>query len=284
MSELKYLDLTGLTQFWGKAKEYIDNKDKETSENIVYSNSTEMLIDVGGIKKGTSFENQTVQQMFDALLYPYVAPSVSVRGNVNGGTFEYGNTQTISSATVSITKGSRDITSVKLANGFTDIETKTGEEVKNGGSISFTFSGIQVAGGQNTRLTATVIDSDSKQYTAQTGSFTWIYPFFHGVTSKNAADITQEDILAATKDLSSKGTKSYSYTTNDNKAMIAYPKSYGTLTKITDSSGVTDYTAVWGSPTTVSVTSTNPAWGPVEYYVYTSGASTASNFGYKFTF
>lgn len=36
-----------------------------------YSNSTPMPVDVGGLPAGTTFDNQTMKQMFDALLYPY---------------------------------------------------------------------------------------------------------------------------------------------------------------------------------------------------------------------
>lgn len=276
------------TSTWDALKYVVDMQEIESS--FTYQNETAMLIDVGGYKKGKSFTDAvSLKAMFDGLLYPYVAPSVSATADVNGGTFEFGVTKTISKVTVNVTKGARNITSVALKNGSTVIETKTGDEVKNGGSIVFTLAEPITVSGVNTRLTAEVTDEKiagdpSTTYTASTGSFTWLYPLFRGTTDNEASAMTSELIIAGTKDVSSKGQKSYSYTTNDNKAFIAYPKSYGILKKITDGSGVTDYTNSFGSPSTIAVTSTDPAWGPIDYYVYCSGNATVTNFQYKFNF
>lgn len=40
-----------------------------------YTNATPVPVTIGGITAGSTFLNQTLQQMFDALLYPYQAPS-----------------------------------------------------------------------------------------------------------------------------------------------------------------------------------------------------------------
>ena len=289
MAELKYLDLEGLTTFWEKAKQYIDDADEATAGSITYSNSSETTIDVGGIEAGTTFENQTIKQMFDMLLYPYVAPfGISVRGNTNGGTFEYGTTQTVTTVTVSATKGSVDFTTSNLYRGTSATGSAIDTYSFSSGETSHTYTladAESITDGNLARFTATMTDGTTT-LSGTTGAFGRIYPFFHGVvgTDKSAATLTSDEIIAATKDVTSKGTKTYSYTTDNNKAMIAYPTSYGTLKKITDSSGVTDYTNAFGTPSTVAVTSTNPAWGPVDYYVYTNGNSTASGFQYRFTF
>lgn len=276
------------TSTWKQLKYVVDMQEIESS--FTYQNETAMLIDVGGYKKGKSFADAvSLKAMFDGLLYPYVAPSVSATADVNGGTYEYGITKTISKVTANVTKGARNIKSVTLKNGSTVIESKTGDAVKNGGSIVFTLADPIAVSGTNTRLTVEVVDEKitgdpSATYTASTGSFTWLYPFFRGVTANEASAMDAAAIIAGTKDVSAKGQKSYSYTTNNNKAFIAYPKSYGVLKKVTDGSGVTDYTNSFGTPSTVSVTSTNPAWGPVDYYVYCSGNATVTNFQYKFNF
>lgn len=289
MAELKYLDLEGLTTFWENAKTYIDNGDNGAINSVTYSNSNPTTAALGGIAKGETFEEQTIKQMFDMLLYPYVAfTSASATATpTNGGTREMGNQATINSINWNCgTKGSMDLTSVKLYSG-TAASGSPVQEVNPGAVASgtFTLDSPVTTNNDNPRWTVQITDGKTTR-TASTGSFTWITPFYHGVcpTNKSAADLTASDITSMTKDLSSKGTKSYSYTTDNSKACIAYPKSYGTLKKITDSSGVTDYTAAFGSPATVSLTSTNPAWGPIDYYVYTNGNSTASNFGYKFNF
>ena len=289
MAQLKYLDLEGLTQFWEKAKEYIDNGDADAINSVTYTNANPTTAALGGIAKGETFEEQTVKQMFDMLLYPYVAftGATATATPTNGGTREMGNQATISAINWNCgTKGSMDLTSVKLYSG-TSASGSAIQEATPGSASSgtFTLTDPVTTSNDNPRWTIQITDGKTTR-TASTGSFTWITPFYHGVcpTDKSAASLTADEIKAMTKDLTSKGTKSYSYTTDNSKACIAYPKSYGTLKKITDSSGVTDYTAAFGTPVEVDISSTSPAWGPITYYVYTNGNSTASNFGYKFNF
>ena len=288
MAQLKYLDLEGLTQFWEKAKEYIDNGDADAINSVTYTNANPTTAALGGIAKGETFEEQTVKQMFDMLLYPYVAftGANATATPTNGGTFEVGNQKTISAINWNCgTKGSMDLTSVKLYSG-TSASGSAIQEATPGAASSgtFTLDSAVTTNNDNPRWTVQITDGKTTR-TASTGSFTWITPFYHGVcpTDEDATTLTAEEIMVG-KDLTSKGTKTYTYTTNNSKAMIAYPKSYGTLKKITDGSGVTDYTAAFGSPATISLTSTNPAWGPIDYYVYTNGNSTATDFVYKFNF
>ena len=289
MAQSKYLDLEGLTQFWEKAKDYIDNGDADAINSVTYTNANPTTAALGGIAKGETFEEQTVKQMFDMLLYPYVAfTSASATATpTNGGTREMGNQATINAINWNCgTKGSMDLTSVKLYSG-TSASGAAIKEATPGSASSgtFTLDSAVTTNNDNPRWTVQITDGKTTR-TATTGSFVWITPFYHGVcpTDKSAASLTADEIKAMTKDLTAKGTKSYSYTTDNSKACIAYPKSYGTLKKITDSSGVTDYTAAFGTPVEVEVSSTSPAWGPITYYVYTNGNSTASNFGYKFNF
>ena len=289
MAQLKYLDLDGLTQFWEKAKEYIDSGDADAINSVTYTNANPTTAALGGIAKGETFEEQTVKQMFDMLLYPYVAfTSASATATpTNGGTREMGNQATINAINWNCgTKGSMDLTSVKLYSG-TSASGAAIKEATPGSASSgtFTLDSAVTTNNDNPRWTVQITDGKTTR-TATTGSFTWITPFYHGVcpTDKSAASLTADEIKAMTKDLTAKGTKSYSYTTDNSKACIAYPKSYGTLKKITDSSGVTDYTAAFGTPVEVDISSTSPVWGPITYYVYTNGNSTASNFGYKFNF
>ena len=61
-----------------------------SSVGMYFQNSNPTLTTVGGIPAGSSFSTpQTIQQMFDALLYPYVAPESSIASLSNR---EYGST------------------------------------------------------------------------------------------------------------------------------------------------------------------------------------------------
>ena len=66
-----------------------------------------------------------------------------------------------------------------------------------------------------------------------TKTIEFIIPFFYGAVS----DKSSIDIESLTKDVSKKGQKKYSYTTNDEFMVIAYDSSYGDLTLIQDGNG-----------------------------------------------
>ena len=266
---------------------YIVDMDEISGEMTCSGTAT---VTVGGVTAGTSIEGQSVVDIMEALLSPYVAPTVSATGAPNGGTFENGVTQTITQVTVRIVKGARNIELVELKNGQTSLGTKSSADLSTINALSqgqagdIVFTGLSVAvSGVNTRLTAEVTDTE-KVTSAQTGSFTWVYPFFYGATNNLASAVTSSEITAATKNVSAKGQKTFAFTTNDNRPFIAYPQSYGALSKITDSSGVTDYTNAFGTPSTVEVTSGDPSWGPVNYYVYVGQAATLQSFQFRFTF
>jgi hypothetical protein len=64
--------------------------------NVIYNNPNPSSIPVGGISVNSTFNNQTVQQVFDNMFYPYVQPVISL--SVNPSSLELGN----SSATVQL--------------------------------------------------------------------------------------------------------------------------------------------------------------------------------------
>ena len=80
-----------------------------SSVGMYFQNSNPTLTTVGGIPAGSSFSTpQTIQQMFDALLYPYVAPESSIASLSNR---EYGSTSSIT-LNWTATKKSNPITSI----------------------------------------------------------------------------------------------------------------------------------------------------------------------------
>jgi hypothetical protein len=73
---------------WEKSNETYIIAASASSASAFYQNSNLTPFTVGGIQVGSSFSTpQTVQQMFDALLYPYVGPGASISSLPNR---EYG--------------------------------------------------------------------------------------------------------------------------------------------------------------------------------------------------
>lgn len=199
-----------------------------------YSNSTPTPQAIGGIPKGTTFSNKSVSEILGQLLYPYVPFSASISMSPkNGGTVKTQNNQTVTGCTVSITKGSADITKIEVKYGNAVKATKTSNI---GTSNSFTFdSAITITSSSSSKnLTAVVTDSTGTSKTATSSSFTFVDPYYYGVTTKAASELTINDILSMTEDVKTKGSKSYSYTMNQQRAVIAYPASYGSLSSIKD--------------------------------------------------
>lgn len=291
MSQLKYLDLNGLTEFWDKAKAYIDNGDADAINSVTYTNEDPTTMKVGGINVGQTFENKTIKEMFDALLYPYVAPTGATAQLVggNGGTMEVGTSTTRTGVNTYCTRGSVDIATVTLS-GATTATSEEGQisQTTNGQRATCNFTGLNISITAATptnnvgRVTASFNDGTTT-ITANTGSYNFVYPYFYGASDTVAASMASDTIQAGTKNVSVEGKKTFAFTTDNQYPFIAYPASYGALAKVTDGAEVNDYTNSFGSPATISVTSADPAWGPVDYYVYTGSRGTLSNFSYVFT-
>jgi len=88
------------------------------SASAFFQNSDPTTITVGGIPSGSTFVTpQTMQEMFDQLLYPYVAPLVTPSTSLSDR--EFGQSP-ITSANISwsITKKKLNITSVSFSDGY----------------------------------------------------------------------------------------------------------------------------------------------------------------------
>ena len=88
------------------------------SASAFFQNPDPTTITVGGIPAGSTFPTQkTMQEMFDQLLYPYVAPLVTPTTSL--GDREFGQTPILPvSISWSITKKKLNITSVSFSDGY----------------------------------------------------------------------------------------------------------------------------------------------------------------------
>ena len=215
-------------------KQEIEDRLANQSGNITYTNSTPTPKALGGIPEGTTFTDKPITDVLTMLLYPYVAFSASISMSPkNGGVVRTQDEQTVTGCSVSITKGSAEITKIEVKYGSTVKATKTSSI---GTSNSFTFdSDITITSSSTTKnLTATVTDSTGVTKTVSSSSFTFVDPYYYGVTTKAASELTINDILSMTEDVKTKGSKTYTYTMSQQRAVIAYPASYGSLSSIKD--------------------------------------------------
>lgn len=260
------------------AKEVTD-REAAIEDATVFENGITTVNALGGIGAGTSLDGKTVTEILDMLLFPYVKQTVSgVSGTPNGGTFEMGNNQTITQVKGTVTKKSKPITKVEVLQGSNVLATKEGEEVKNGGT--FTFSGLSVpVNSVNVQLTFRATDENGSKAEGSTGSFSFVYPYYYGICEAGAS-IDEALVEGLTKDVSARGNKAYSYSPNNQCAVIAFPKSHGVLKSALDPNAFENISAF----TRHEVSVTGLDGKAVAYYVYVSGAFTGSGFKYTFKY
>lgn len=257
----------------------ITNKADKTQ--VVFTNSTPTVQSHGGIPAGTTFDEMPITDVLNKILYPWVAPVVSakVAAPANGGVFEKGNTQTVTSISVTVTKKSAKITKIEVFNGSTSLGSKTGTELdslNNSGSGTFTFA-VNVKVSANGNFTVKVTDADDKVTTATTGTFTFVYPYYQGVVAADAT-VNEAAVKALTKIIQTKGTKTVAYTASNQKMVFVVPVANGPIKTITDQNGF-NVTGTFAQ-STISITGLDGS--AQQHYVYVSDPTTVSSF--KMTF
>lgn len=234
---------------------------------------------LGGITAGADLNGMTTHEILNTLLFPYVAFTLgSTSRTAAAATLENGATQTLNSASISITKKSKPITSVKLLNGSTVLGEKTGDEVAAGGTITFSNLGITVSKSDNPNLKFTVTDGQTST-SKNVGASTFVYPYYMGECAANAT-IDEVLIEGLTKKVESKSNKTVTHTCENGRMVIAYPKAHGVLKSILDPNNfetIGDYTRSEVSITGLDGTAQT-------YYVYASGAATVNGFKVQYKY
>lgn len=252
-------------------------KKKQYDDNTIFNTDMRTVNGLGGIQAGEDLNNLSVQDLLTKLLFPYVAPTISASSSPNGGTFEKGNNQNVTNIRATVGKKSEKITKVEVFDGGTSLGSKEGTEVQNGGTFDFAVTKEVTA---NKNFTAKVTDASGKTYSANTGSFNFVYPYYMGVCAENA--VINEDLVKglASKKIEGKGNKSHAFTCDFQRMVFAYPKSHGVLKSVIDPNNF-DVTGTFGRQE-VSITGLDGT--PQAYYVYVNSPSTVTNFTMKFNY
>ena len=210
-----------------------------------------------GIASDVAYDNaaladvDNVKEALDTLISEiyYVEPSVtSFTATQTGGVFEIGTTIT---APVTFNWSyNKDITTQTLTDCTLADET-----------IRTATYNTDIT----TNKTFTLSASDGKNNVSKSISYTFVNPYYTGVSSTDT--LTETDVTALAKKVVAKGTQTVNYTTSQSHMVFTYPSSYGAIKSIIDQNGfnVTDSFV----RNTVTVNS-------VEYYVYCSNQCSGS--------
>ena len=256
------------------AKAYVDEEDK-------FYNGITTVNALGGIAANTSLDNKTTHEILDMLLFPYVAFSItSSSRNAAATTLENGASQTLSSCSITVAKKSKPITSITLYNGSTVLETKTGDAVANGGTITFNgFDAITVNKSNNPNLKFTVTDGQTST-DRNVGASTFVYPYYWGVCNPGVT-VDEALVEGLTKSVSSKGNKTdVAFTCANQCQVFAYPKAHGVLKSIIDPNNF----EIIDSFTRSELSITGLDGTTQTYYVYVSGACSVTDFKIDFKY
>lgn len=285
-----YKDLIDKPQIPEKTSELINDSnfivinDEEKSADTTYSSQKiESLIagssgsalerevvssvDIGGIKEGDTLTvGTTLTDFVSKLLEKYVAPVISISISPSDTLYEKGDSIDSVTITASVTKKSENIEKVEfLVNGTVKETVESG--VSAGGSFSFTYD-EGVTSNTTFRVRTNDIDTKTSKYADKSVSF--VLPYYYGVVPNDSIAV----LTNLTKDLSSKGTKTYTYTADNEHCVIVFDSAYADLVSIKDQNNfenINDFTKK-----TINI-------GDYTYkYYITKGKKTISNF--KFTF
>ena len=223
----------------------------------------------------------TIQEVLTQLLYPYVAPSVSafLTYSPSGTLFEKGTVVEITALNGSFIQRSEEIVNIKFLDG-TEILYERADELESNTVYTYTFGEpIRITNDMNnTRFRVSVIDGVNEIF-ANTIAFSFCYPYYFDVI-ENDTVLSSNLIKNMNKKIETKGNKTYTYTTNNQRMVIAYPKSYGNLSKIIDQNNF-DVTPTF---TQSEINVVGKDGTSQTYYVYVNNASSVENFRMTFQY
>lgn len=266
----------------------------ELEEDIVVSNPLGRYGMGDTIPAGTTFE-EIFRKLLTNVYYPTLTNPSATLTYTMPTYAEVGTTVTARAATLVLNRGSINpqysaaspyrsgaATNYALATTGADVEYSDSSTT----SGSFTVNAFTRSTKGTVKLTGTISyaagvqpkDSDGADYQSPlpagtvtaSKTVTFILPFYYGKT----AGTTISDFTGLTKDVSPKGQKTYSYTTNNEHMVIAYDSTYGNLSAIIDSNGF-DVTDGW--------TKSSLTVGGFTYNVYIADMATTDT-GAAFTF
>ena len=204
-------------------------------------------IDIGGIKKNQTFNNATLQEMFDMLLHPYEKPTMTL--GINPAKTIYDKvTETLASITINanITKKTENIKEVRFY--VDNVLVNTDTTHPNGGLVSYTHT---FASPTNTTFNVKIECEDIKGATSRVSANTNVYfvgKSYYGCLPEGT---TIDETSIKTLNTVLKRELKYKYsgitTTGANlyHIVLCQPKEFGIITSVKDALNfeyIQDYT------------------------------------------
>lgn len=204
-------------------------------------------INIGGIKKNQTFNNATLQEMFDMLLHPYEKPTMTLGINPTKTIYDK-VAETLSSITINanVTKKTENIKEVRFY--VDNVLVNTDTIHPNGGLVSYTHT---FASPTNTTFNVKIECEDIKGATSKVSANTNVYfvgkSYYgclpEGTTIDETSIKTLNTVLK--KELKYKYSGITTTGTNLYHIVLCQPKEFGTITSVKDALNfeyIQDYT------------------------------------------
>lgn len=231
----------------------------------------------------TAQENiTTLEEALSKLLHPYKAPevSLSVVRTPESLILEKGETVNVAKLETKIVKNSDNITKVVFYQNNIALKTIT-ENVTAGGTFEYSFENAVQLQDDITKeyFRVEVTDASNNIIGVNAQDINFVYPYYFGIIDENEL-IDGNIIKSFNKVIEVKKDQSYTYTSNNQHMVFAFPKAYKSLSKIVDANGF-----ILTATFEVEEIDVECLDGTTQtYYVYKNGASTISNYNITFKF
>ena len=211
---------------WQRVSQVQTVASQSASASTTYTNLTPTPNPIGGIPAGTTFNNKTMTEMWDALLYPYIAPLPSLGG---GGTREYGSPNAVT-LNWTATKGSKNVTAITLCVGRPDQQSVSLTTINSTGNQSGTKSTNSTSNVDTTfYMTVTDIPNGTSTISAQT-TVSWSNRRYwgtisssHTLASVSSLPFSHSDVSSLSSELSNGYTQTRTITTNYDYVVFVWP-------------------------------------------------------------
>jgi hypothetical protein len=199
-----------------------------------YTNPSPTPATVGGIPAGSTFSAQTLQNMFDMLLYPYQSPAfTSFNMSGQATTVEVGTTVSGSKTFTWSTSNSANVQANSLSVRDATANTTLGSGLANSGSFTVNVGTIQKTSQASNTWSIAGTNTQSVNFSANF-SVSWNWRFYYG-TSTNTS-LAASDIQALAGNLLTTGySRTYPYPGGGFK-YLCYPSSISAAVSFKDAS------------------------------------------------
>lgn len=237
-------------------KEQVD----DTGGGPFYTNAEATPETIGGIESGSTFTAQTMEEMWDELLYPYQVPSFSTFSFNAATTVEVGETISGTKTFTWTTTNDDNINVDSLEINDVTHSSLLGTGLTNDGTEDLAIISTQKVTPGNNVWSIEATDSESTVF-SKTYTISWLYKKFYGKSS-DAGPLSDASIKAlANVGFSSSKATSFIITTAAEYIYISYPKSFGTASFTINGLPNTDWSLVDAS-------FTNDAGNTYDAYTY----------------